>query len=128
MSTRDQMAGATPAVKAKLAMLSQRYAADLPRRVDEVVALFQLLKRNPAGVAVRRQLRRAVHALKGSGTTFGFPEVSEAASRLEAELDTWVDDALPGSGGFERFESLLNPLVLTARMGRRPSSMPGETR
>ena len=54
------------------------------------------------------ELRQIAHKLKGSGQSYGFPEVSEICRRLEmaAELEDWTQIAVAISD----FEEMVNTL------------------
>ena len=62
----------------KLAGVLQRFVERLPKRVEE---LLRLHRDANAG-----ELLRAVHQLKGAAGGYGFPAVSELATRVESEL------------------------------------------
>lgn len=63
----------------RMARLRERFLA---RAGEDRLAL---LEASAAGDAAA--VRRVVHGLAGAGGTFGFPEVSEAAQRVEDALD-----------------------------------------
>jgi len=72
----------------QLRQLRENYAQQLP---GKIAALETAAKEcsDRAGVAALRSL---AHGLAGSGSTFGFPEVSETARRLEVLVQTVLDE------------------------------------
>lgn len=64
--------------------LKARYRKGLPAKIESLELGKQALmaKTSDAATSVRRQ----AHALRGSGGTYGFPEVSEAAAAVEGAL------------------------------------------
>ncbi len=83
----------------QLARLSRGYAGELPRRVNEMeAALHAFLASTIAGAGeTMDRLRRHVHQLKGSGTTFGFGDITRVARDFEAVLEVLSRQALPPS-------------------------------
>lgn len=65
--------------RAALAALRQRF---LQRAAGDLA----LLLRYTAGDAALEEVRFAVHRLNGAGGSFGFPEVTTAASWVETDL------------------------------------------
>ncbi len=104
-------------VKAAISALSRRYARELPERVAEVRRLFEAVKSAPVDLEVRERLRRRVHALKGSGATFGFPAISREAGRLETELERWESaQGAPMEDDLAHAQSLLDALASQASL------------
>jgi histidine phosphotransfer protein HptB len=58
--------------------LKQMYRRALPSRIAELEAALAL---GPDDAAAR--IRRVAHALRGSGGTYGFPDVTVAAAAVE---------------------------------------------
>ncbi|HWP94239.1 MAG TPA: diguanylate cyclase [Gammaproteobacteria bacterium] len=77
-------------VTRELELLRASYAQRLPERVSELRTLWSDALEHPSPQALR-QLRQLLHGLAGSGASFGFPEVSDAARRAEQELDRCLE-------------------------------------
>lgn len=88
----------------QLALLRQKFSADLPGRVSVLEDDWLALRRGMDPERLAR-LHRGVHSLAGSGATFGLPEVSRAARALEAPLKDLVqggaDRPSPDLSGLE---------------------------
>ena len=74
-------------IEERLASLSKAYGEALSERVGQIEALYRTITRTGWRSEQYEELKRLVHSLKGSGRTFGFPEISESASGLEELLD-----------------------------------------
>lgn len=87
-----------PQTSLALHMQTQRklYLASLPAKVAEVGAALQQYL-HAGDDAARHSALAEAHKLAGSGGTFGFPAISEAAARIEALLA--ADSALRGPPG-----------------------------
>ena len=68
----------------KIARLRKTFLAQLPDRIKQAETLFEQIKADPADPVVRAELHRLLHSLKGTGRSFGFSELGEAAGRCEA--------------------------------------------
>ena len=80
----------------RIGNLRQSYGAALPLRVQRLVQTWQALRQAREVDQIRAQaLGFELHRLKGSGTTYGFPEVSRIAAKLEEALAAWRED--PGA-------------------------------
>jgi len=60
--------------------LQEAFRARLPSRIDALEAALGAVGESPDGAEA---VRRLAHGLKGSGTTFGFPEITAAAEAVE---------------------------------------------
>jgi HPt (histidine-containing phosphotransfer) domain-containing protein len=81
----------------------EEYGAQLPQRMKEVRSRW---RSGELG-----ELRRALHSLAGSGKTFGFAGVSEAARAGETLLDPHCEGGTtPAPAERERLEVLLDEL------------------
>jgi DNA-binding response OmpR family regulator len=67
--------------------LQQDYAARLPQKVMELEKIWEAIQDREDTAKQLARFRRMVHSLTGSGTTFGFKELSETARQLELLLD-----------------------------------------
>lgn len=98
----------------QLRQLREDYAKQLPAKLAQLEQAFS--KRKDAGEL--QSLRFLAHGLAGSGATFGFPDVSAVARRLE----TMVDGALSSGRPFSDEESKVAADLLEAiyRAAREP--------
>lgn len=69
--------------------LKEIYRQSLPERIQELEAAAATVTTDTAS---SERARRIAHALRGSGGTYGFPEVSHAAAAVEDATET----ELPG--------------------------------
>ena len=98
---------------ATLKALGDSYAARLPEKMAQLEQQWrQLSGDNGEGFET---LHRMVHSLTGSGKTFGFPALSEAAYELEAALNEIIAaKAAPDSEQAAQIERLLAELQRVA--------------
>lgn len=73
-------------LQAKLKILSDAYAAQLPEKLKQLEQAWQQLPRDRWDEKGCETLHRMVHSLTGSGKTFGFALLSEVARNLEERL------------------------------------------
>ncbi len=71
--------------------LTERYRRGLGERLEALSADRASLARSRAA---RKRVRSIAHSLKGSGGTYGFPEITAAAAAVEAAPDAGLRDAL----------------------------------
>ena len=76
-----------------LAPLRPGYVKRLAEKTQRLRAYHDAFAEGRADLAMLRELRALVHDLHGSGSTFGYPEVSAAAARVE----DLAGEALKGS-------------------------------
>ena len=77
------MAESPPEFQAQLRALQEAFVKELPKRIDDLELAWKVGDNLAARLeAVRRQ----AHGLAGSGGTFGFPELSQAARALERRV------------------------------------------
>ena len=67
--------------------LVQEYLKELSRRLRQMRACLAELHSRPDALELAQQLREAAHRLKGSGGSYGFPEISTASLQIETLLD-----------------------------------------
>lgn len=65
-------------------MLGEKYASEFPEKAAEIRTLWGQFETGDSEAL--DGLYRAVHSLSGSGETFGFPKLSEAAKQCEIIL------------------------------------------
>ena len=75
----------------KIARLRKTFLEQLPDRIKQAEALFEQIKTDPADHVVRAELHRLLHSLKGTGRSFGFSELGEAAGQCEALTSLLLD-------------------------------------
>ena len=63
--------------------LKEQYVRRSAERVGKIVEMLALLVQNPANAEVISQLVRHFHWLAGSGTMYGFPQVSSLGAEGE---------------------------------------------
>src|SRR5690242_19682092 len=79
----------------KFELLRTRYAAQLPERIKAIEAGWNDLAKGTWDESAGRALYRLAHSLAGSGSTFGFDAVSDAARTLERCLQTVIEQNAP---------------------------------
>lgn len=100
--------------------LREYFSERLPHRLREVENAWRDVRESGWGPEPVKRLHRLAHSLTGTGSTFGFPAVSEAARRLEVLLQGAVEGTSPPPSP-ERVEELLGEL----RRAAEPSETPG---
>ncbi|MGC8724072.1 MAG: response regulator [Acidobacteriota bacterium] len=79
---------------AQIASLREQFLQGAPERISQLRRSLDLLAANPADQDALRDLQLGFHKLAGLGTTFGFPEVTEAGQAGEAEAGRLIQAAL----------------------------------
>jgi chemotaxis protein histidine kinase CheA len=114
----------TDPVETRLRELSAAYGRRILERVQAVRAGWSEVRRRGRAAPGASDLKRLLHSLKGTGRTFGYPQVSEGARQLEdalADLARAPQDA----GAVERFDALLDELErIASRVAHRSQSSP----
>ncbi len=77
---------ANDSIEDKLARLKLNYASSLPARLDKLSALWQQADHSEDRGEFHESLIREFHTLAGSGSSFGFPEVTRLAREIEHAL------------------------------------------
>ena len=94
--------------------LQQYYLGSLAQRLEELERLHQVLCEEPRPDDLA-SLRKIAHRLKGTGASYGFDAISEAAMTLEAALDgaagRWTSEVR------EALEAFLTTLRRTLAQG-----------
>lgn len=73
-------------ISKQLKALQESYAAELPIKVNDIESLWKQLLESQWNDALATDVHRMSHTLVGSGASFGYPDVSNTARRLEIEL------------------------------------------
>lgn len=89
--------------------LREYFSERLPHRLREVEDAWREIRETGWNPEPVRRLHRLAHSLTGTGSTFGFPVVSEAARRLETLLQGTAEGTAPPPSP-ERVEELLGEL------------------
>lgn len=105
-----------------LAALRRDYAANMDRTMAGIMRDWRAWREGDRDAGIR--LRREVHRLYGSGSTFGYRDITAVAGKLEQ----LVDQALAGRGldtgaigsGLERLEAVARRIERSG--GRKPRS------
>ena len=84
-------APATAQFSAGMDELTARFRMGLQERLEALSGDREAVTRDPAA---RSRVRGAAHALKGSGGTYGFPDISAAAGAVEVAPDDGIAPAL----------------------------------
>jgi diguanylate cyclase (GGDEF)-like protein len=99
-------------IQAKLSVLRDAYAEQLPAKIEEIESYRQkcISGNNDAGEAII-VLHRLLHSLAGSGATFGFPELGQQARNIEQMLKMWMNNEVePDDEELDNLSALLNQL------------------
>lgn len=75
----------TPDLVQALAGLRERFVADAHERVRRIEEEIGRLEGAPEDVRALTSLRRDFHGLSGTGTSYGFPEVTRVARAVDVE-------------------------------------------
>lgn len=73
-------------LQATLKILCNAYAAQLPEKLKQLEQVWEQLPQDSWDEEGFQTLHRMVHSLTGSGKTFGFSLLSDAARNLEERL------------------------------------------
>jgi HPt (histidine-containing phosphotransfer) domain-containing protein len=87
------------AVSAALQKAALGFVSRLPQRVSTLVSL--------SDAGDWQELRRTLHQIKGAGSGYGFPKLTETAARAEASIKT--------SAGIETIKSQIDELIALIR-------------
>lgn len=99
-------------VRERLDALSAKFAQELPDRTKDLREKVTRAMSNPRDPEQRNAARSAAHRLAGSGSTFGFKDVSAAARKLENRLIALSTGEDPPDG--EELSSILTELESAA--------------
>jgi diguanylate cyclase (GGDEF)-like protein len=83
---------------AKLKILSDAYAAQLPEKFTKLEQIWNQLPQNEWREEGFEMLHRSVHSLTGSGKTFGFTALSDVARKFEDYLNRIGQTRIPPNG------------------------------
>ncbi len=101
--------------QAKLKVLSDAYAAQLPEKLKQIEQAWSRLRRSEWDEEGFKALHRMVHSLTGSGKVFGFALLGDVARNLEECLKQIMQaKAVPDEEQRKRIQVLLSELHQTA--------------
>lgn len=81
-----------PSAGQKIARLRNLFLEQLPERLEQIDDLWLRLKANSSNMDALTDLHRMVHSLKGTGRTFGFSQLGNAADNAEGLLSKRLVD------------------------------------
>lgn len=121
------MTPSDPDIQARLLRLQQDYTRRLPDKIGEIEQLWQTVQEQPETDSLQ-QLARLCHTLAGSGTSYGFAEVTEQCRQLEQLLRPVVEQDRPLDAALSQ-QIKHHLLHLTALANQAPDSrlMPDTT-
>ncbi|MCK4762309.1 MAG: response regulator [Candidatus Aminicenantes bacterium] len=73
-------------VKDQLQRLRSQYIEELPEKISELISAWRFLQQNFKDQTSLSRFRMLAHKLHGSGTTFGFKNVTDYAKKIEEIL------------------------------------------
>jgi chemotaxis protein histidine kinase CheA len=97
----------------RFASLRRTYAAQLGPTMEAIRRDWARVRKHSDLEAAER-VRATVHRLTGSGATFGFPDLSDAAREAEDLLEWIIADGRLADAGVDRIEASLTTLVQIA--------------
>jgi len=104
-------------LRKELDALRRAYAMKLPEKIRLVEQAWARLESEPGSPESVTALRRLAHSLAGSGATFGFRSVSEAARTLEQSLVALGDNhPVPAGAARQQLSVHLERLSRAAKM------------
>jgi len=102
-------------LQAKLKLLGDAYAAQLPEKLKQIEQAWEQLPQDGWDDGGFQNLHRMVHSLTGSGKIFGFALLGDAARNLEAYLKQLAQaKAVPDEEQRKRIQVLLSELQQAA--------------
>ena len=114
------MADAQLSIDAQLEELRVKYGQSLPARVHQVRELWAAIDGSDDAKNSLGKLHRAVHTLAGSGATFGYTGISEAARSIEDLLSPSNESIkAPSAREITTIETLLDRLEEASTAGTR---------
>lgn len=67
-------------------LLREEYAASLPGKFQEITSYWKTICENPEDTDALQAVLRLSHSLAGSGTSFGFTQITHISRALENEF------------------------------------------
>ncbi len=98
-------------VDEQLKKLQEEYAGQIPGKIQQIKIIWEELTQGEWNRESFKNMHLIAHSLSGSGKTFGFHALSEAARNLELLLkQNSESDVLPAAGQREQINKMLNAL------------------
>ncbi len=117
-------------IENRLRVLREQYARHLPAKIETLATKWQTLCAQPDEPDLAQNLVREFHTLAGSGSSFGFPEISRLARLAEEELRQAEGAAWAYAPQRQAIDGLLAALGDAARAAvaeQADRKAPGET-
>jgi DNA-binding response OmpR family regulator/HPt (histidine-containing phosphotransfer) domain-containing protein len=99
------------------------YLAQLRERVGSVASFLQQCRDGTAQENERLVMRNLAHKLAGSGTTYGFPLITQTARQLEESLDAGTEDPAVLAALTESLLHVCEQVLLSVERGAESSLM-----
>jgi len=104
--------------------LRRHFAEKFPQRADSIDEAWKKASESAWDRQAFRELHRSVHGLTGSGTTFGYPAVSEAARAAEGVMNAVAERKNPPTDEWRRqIGSYVANLTGVLRSGGTPQDV-----
>jgi HPt (histidine-containing phosphotransfer) domain-containing protein len=98
-------------IQNQLAELRQQYAANLPGKIQLIEATWEKCLQDPRNEHLWKQMSADCHKLAGSGSSYGYPAVSQIARSLEHFcLKVIENECQIGAEQYQEIQDLLNKL------------------
>jgi diguanylate cyclase (GGDEF)-like protein len=113
--------------EAALEQLREEYLHNLPNKIADVTNTWQTLRDNAWDPAQFQTLTRLAHSLAGSGATYGFHAVSQAARALEQYCKSVPSDTSPlreAQAEIERLLARLQQTLSLPELSKTPAREP----
>ncbi len=101
--------------KAKLLKLQERYAQELPGKVKEIFVTWEKLLADCDNAQLWELMIRQPHSLAGSGTTFGYPDITRIARELEELVKNSQQDS-QSKGFASKVQALIIELEAASKL------------
>jgi chemotaxis protein histidine kinase CheA len=93
------------------AEIRAEYALELPGEIEALVAAIKRARREESRAQGAAEARMIAHKLCGTGGSYGFTEISEAACQLEVALKAIEADASPMAQAWLEIEGTLQRIT-----------------
>lgn len=100
----------TPDFQAAIAALTAKFAASLPEKKQALESAFALWTKQ-ADQGALKDLIGVAHKLAGSGGSYGFDALGQAARNLETEVRSWPEMSPPNAEAMRQAEHLFAALI-----------------
>lgn len=81
-----------------LSELRERFVADALVRLDRIESAIGRLEETPGDTAALTELRRDFHGLSGTGTSYGYPDVTRVCRAVDVEAVGLLRSGSPPRG------------------------------